>query len=250
MPRGRCHFALLLALQDRLEVELPEVGALTAAYLPELLAGSLAPDAMRALGKLGKYGSHFYSEDRRETWGKSVSGMFESYPELADYASLEARNRVLLMGYISHLTTDEAFRDEVTIHVHGTEDWRPIIHGLWSFVDELEIGHPDLASVLDQFEGQGKVGFIDLGIVQTFLKRARGWATSEDPFVHERVFLKMIGQSLSDAEVQKRLDGNRGRAASFLSEQRKDDFVDEAIGRALEKIRKFVACGYVRNAPS
>ena len=248
MPRGRCHFALLLALQDRLEAELPEVGVLTAGYLPEFLAGSLAPDAMRALGKMGKYGSHFYSEDRRETWGKSVSGMFESYPELANYASMEARNRVLLMGYISHLATDEAFRDEVTIHVHGTKDWRPIIHGLWSFVDELEIGHPNLAGVLDQFEGQGQVGFIDRGIAQEFLKRARGWAISNDPFAHERVFLEMIGHSLSDAEVQKRIDENRGCAALFLNEQTKQNFVDEALERALDEVRKFVAGGYVVDA--
>ncbi|MDP6042119.1 MAG: zinc dependent phospholipase C family protein [Candidatus Latescibacteria bacterium] len=248
MPRGRCHFALLLALQDRLEAELPEVGALTAAYLPEFLAGSLAPDAMRAIGKMGKYGSHFYSEDRRDSWGKSVSGMFESHPGLADCARLDARAQVLLMGYISHLTADEAFRDEVTIHVHGTEEWRPIIHGLWSFVDELKIDHSNLASILDQFEGQGQVGFIDRQIALVFLKRARGWAISEDPVAHERVFLEMIGHSLSDAEVKKRVDENRGRAELFLSEQTKRNFIDEAIVRAFDEVRKFASGGYVQDA--
>ena len=54
MPRGRCHFALLLELQARLVHEVPELGALTARYLPEFLAGSMAPDAMRSLGNLGK----------------------------------------------------------------------------------------------------------------------------------------------------------------------------------------------------
>ena len=130
MPRGRCHFALVLGLQEQLERDLPEVGALNRQYLPDLVAGSMAPDAMRLLGKMGKYGSHFYTEDRRETWGKSVSGMFEAHPDLADYENMDPRDRVLLMGYIAHLTTDEAFRDEVTIYVHGVEDWRPIIYGV------------------------------------------------------------------------------------------------------------------------
>ena len=63
-----------------LERDLPEAGALSGRYLPELVAGSMAPDAMRLFGKMGKYGSHFYTEERRETWGKSVSGMFEAHP--------------------------------------------------------------------------------------------------------------------------------------------------------------------------
>ena len=53
MPRGRCHFALVLGLQELLERDLPEVGALNRRYLPELVAGSMAPDAMRLLGKMG-----------------------------------------------------------------------------------------------------------------------------------------------------------------------------------------------------
>ncbi len=240
MPRGRCHFALLLRLQEHLAHELPDIGAFTARYLPDFLAGSLAPDAMRLQGHLGKYGSHFYTEDRRETWGKSVSGMFETHPNLGDYEHLNAPDRVLLMGYIAHLTADEAFRDEVTIRVHGIENWRPIIHGLWSYVDELPIEHPDLVGVLDNFEGCGKVGFIDRETASLFLRRARGWAASEAPLVHEQVFLKMTGQTLSDREVKKRLAENRRRAEAFFDEHIKSRFVDEAIARARDEIEKFV----------
>ena len=54
MPRGRCHFALVLGLQERLERDLPEVGALNRQYLPDLVAGSMAPDAMRFAGEDGQ----------------------------------------------------------------------------------------------------------------------------------------------------------------------------------------------------
>ena len=243
MPRGRCHFALVLGLQERLERDLPEVGALSKRYLPDLVAGSMAPDAMRLLGKMGKYGSHFYTEDRRETWGKSVSGMFEAHPDLADYENMEPRDRVLLMGYIAHLTTDEAFRDEVTIHVHGVEDWRPIIYGLWSYVDELPIVYPGVAEVLDRFDARGEVGFIDRATVARFVKRARGWAESADPVVLEHIFLKMIGRPPSD-DLEKHLAENRGRANAFFDADIKARFVDEAIARGRDEIEKFVRGAY------
>ena len=245
MPRGRCHFALVLGLQELLERDLPEVGTLSGRYLPELVAGSMAPDAMRLLGKMGKYRSHFYEEDRRDTWGKSVSGMFEAHPHLADYQNLDLRDRVLLMGYIAHLTTDEAFRDEVTIHVHGVEDWRPIIYGLWSYVDELPINYPGVAGVLDRFDGRGEVGFIDREIVSRFVMRARGWAENADPVVLERIFLKMIGRPPSD-DLEKRLAENRGRADAFFDENIKARFVDEAIVRGRDEIGKFVSGAYSR----
>ena len=245
MPRGRCHFALVLELQVQLERDLPEVGALSGRYLPELVAGSMAPDAMRLLGKMGKYGSHFYTEEQRETWGKSVSGMFEAHPNLADYQNMDPRDRVLLMGYIAHLTTDEAFRDEVTIYVHGVEDWRPIIYGLWSYVDELPINYPGVGEVLDRFEGRGEVGFIDREIVSRFVRRARGWAESADPVDLERIFLKMIGRPPSD-DLEKHLAENRGRADAFFDESIKARFVDEAIARGRDEIEKFVSGAYSR----
>ena len=243
MPRGRCHFALVLGLQEQLERDLPEVGALNRQYLPDLVAGSMAPDAMRLLGKMGKYGSHFYTEDRRETWGKSVSGMFEAHPDLADYQNMDPRDRVLLMGYIAHLTTDEAFRDEVTIHVHGVEDWRPIIYGLWSYVDELPIVYPGVAEVLDRFDARGEVGFIDRATVSRFVRRARGWAESADPVVHEQIFLKMVGRPPSD-DMEKHLAENRRRADAFFDADIKARFVDEAIARGRDEIEKFVRGAY------
>ena len=132
------------------------------------------------------------------------------------------------MGYISHLTADEAFRDVVTIRVHGIEDWRPIICGLWSYVDELPHRSPNLGGVLDRFDGRGQVGFIDRKTAALFLSRARGWAESADPFVHERVFLEMTGQAMSDADVKKRLAENRALAEGVFDARVKSRFVAEA----------------------
>ena len=130
MPRGRCHFALLYEFHEALRKERPETAELTDRYLPDFLAGSGAPDGMRYIGRMGKLATHFYAEDRRDTWGKAVSGMFNTHPDLADPGKLPDQDLAIVLGYISHLTVDEAFRDTVTSHVHGIENWRPIIQGL------------------------------------------------------------------------------------------------------------------------
>lgn len=248
MPRGRCHFALLLALQKKLAAELPAVAELTATYMPDFLAGSVAPDAMRALGKMGKWGSHFYVEERPDTWGKAVSGMFLAHQDLSDVSRLPLPDQVLVMGYLSHLTADEAFRDEVTVHVHGIENWRPIIHGLWSLVDELDISHPNLARDIDRFKRKTNIGFISCDLVGAFLKKSRGWARYSDPLSHERVFLDMIGKPLSDGDIQQRLEANRKLAAPFLTADRLQAFVDLAVLRAFDEVRRFVSNQYAQKA--
>jgi hypothetical protein len=247
MPRGRCHFALLLALLDRLKEQMPGVGELARAHFPNFLAGSLAPDAMRSLGRMGKFRSHFYAEDRPETWGKSVSGMFETHPALSNPSDLSDENTAFILGYISHLTTDEAFRDEVTIYVHGTEDWRPIIRGLWSLIDELAISYRDLGGEIDKFDRSDSLDFIDFGIAKTFLQRARGWAVETDPWCHEMVFLRMIDRAIPEEEAKAAFLQNRKLAAPYLNEERRANFVRDALKRGSDEIRKFVEKAYVRD---
>ncbi len=247
MPRGRCHFAMLLALQYRLHEDLPVVGELANRHFSDFLAGSLAPDAMRSMGKMGKYRSHFYAEDQRDTWGKSVSGMFEAHPNLSNPAHLSEQNCAFIMGYLSHLTTDEAFRDAVTIHVHGAENWRPIIRGLWSLVDELPVDHPNLGQEIDGFDRSGLLGFIDFDICRQFLHRARGWAVETDPWKHEQVFLEMIGKDVVKKDAHTIFIENRSLATPFLSEERRACFVADAVERGFDEIKKFMSGIYVRD---
>lgn len=244
MPRGRCHFSLLLSLQECLKDQLPEIAVITHAHFPDFLAGALAPDAMRSMGKMGKYRSHFYAEDQPDTWGKSVSGMFATHPNLANPASLRHEDIALLLGYIAHLTTDEAFRDEVTIHVHGVENWRPIIRGLWSFVDELPVCRDDLGAQIDRFVRDDVLGFISCDIAGQFLRMARGWAEETDAWQNELVFLKMIGKTISPDEAHETFCSNRLLADPFWDEGRKRAFLQNALKRGMHEIEKFMGGDY------
>ena len=240
MPRGRCHFALLFRLVERFRSELPAAAVLARRSLPDLVAGCVAPDGLRFVGDAGKLGTHFYAEDRQELWGLAVAGLFRAHPELADPTPMEERDRALLVGYISHLTVDEAFRDTVTYQVHGIPDWRPIIQGLWSLVDEMPVGHPDLAGQIDRFRRHDRVGFIDCGHIRKYLDLTALWARQSDPWEVERLFLELTRQVGPEDEARERWQANRRRAGVYLDEERWDGFVAEALRRGLEETRKYL----------
>jgi len=240
MPRSRCHFALLSQLHEALRTRLPDIAKLADRALTAFCAGSIAPDAMRYFSDLGKFGTHFYSEGRKETWGCAVSGLFEAHPNLSYPGRLEDREFALVLGYISHLTADEAFRDVVTLHVHGVEDWRPVIQGLWSMVDEFPLGYDGLVDTLGAFSGSWDVGFIDGRMVLDFLELVGPWAETEDPWEAEKVFLSLIKDRTPEEVARIRWLENRKRAEAFLDEARTNRFVEKAIETGVEEIVAFV----------
>jgi hypothetical protein len=246
MPRSRCHFSLLARLHQKLESDLPDIAQLADRELPAFCAGSVAPDALRYFSDLGKYGSHFYSENRKGTWGKSVSNMFEAHPGLSDPGSLENREIALLLGYISHLTVDEAFRDVVTHKVHGIENWRPIIRGLWSMVDELALGHTGLGDTLSTYSGEWDVGFIEGELVRSYLDMVGPWAETEDPWEAEKVFLRLVKDTSPELDARAIWVENRDLALEYLDPERRDVFVETAVRMGMEEIQSYVNGGYCK----
>ena len=240
MPRGRCHFALLSCLHDRLRTDLPDAADLADRHLPDFVAGSAAPDGLRYMAQLGKFATHFYTEDRWDTWGGAVSGLFETHPSLADPAGLSGRDSALLMGYISHLSVDEAFRDTVTNQLHGREVWRPIVRGLWSIVDELPVGYEDLAGAVDGFCRKGQAGFIDREILGQYLDRIREWVEVSDAWAVERLFLELTRSTLSDSDAREEWETNRGVARDYIDEARTGQFIDLATELGVRDIGRFL----------
>ncbi|MBE82653.1 zinc dependent phospholipase C family protein [bacterium] len=244
MPRSRCHFALLSKLHDALKVSLPDVAAVAGRELSAFCAGSVAPDALRYFSGLGKFGTHFYSEDRKETWGKAVSGMFEAHPDLSDPGSLSERNLAVVIGYISHLTVDEAFRDVVTYQVHGVEDWRPIIRGLWSHADEMDVGYRDLVDTVADYDGSWNVGFVDGQKVKAYLDLVAPWSDTADPWASEQGFMRLVNDKTPEVEAKVKWERNRQKAADFLDNARKEDFVKAALRLGVDEVQAYVNGGY------
>jgi hypothetical protein len=69
--------------------------------------GSTAPD-IRFFIATGREETHFLSLDSEEG-ASGVKRMFEAYPELVEDANLSAATKSFIVGYLSHLVTDEAW---------------------------------------------------------------------------------------------------------------------------------------------
>ena len=247
MPRGRCHFALLSTLHVRLRDSCPRAAEIADRYLPDFLAGAVAPDGLRHFARLGKYGTHFYEEDRRETWGKAVSGMFEHHPDLSDPRELRDRDLALLLGYISHLTVDEAFRDAVTYQTHALgDDFRPTVRGLWAIVDRLPIEYDGPDDVIRSFDPSEDLGFIQHRAVADFLELSRPWASTRDPWDIERVFLKMVRWRGGEDEARLEWEDNLELARPLLDDNRLARFVDLSVEYGEKAVMAYLDGAYAK----
>ena len=244
MPRSRCHLALLCKLQERFRSQLVETSELVGRHYPDFVAGSVAPDGLRFLGQLDKVSTHFYEEGRKDTWGKSVPRMFATHPDLSDPSKLTEPDLAIIVGYISHLTVDEAFRDIVTSHVHGTEDWRPVIEGLWSLVDEIPVEDPQVSAAADAFSRADRIGFIDCEMVTDLLRLIRTWVVEDDPWAIEQHFLQVKKSWISTDEAREAYEQRRLKARSFLPQSRLEEFVEESIEVGFREVEAYLGGAY------
>ena len=244
MPRGRCHFALLAALHERFHTECREAAAFADEYTPDLLAGTCAPDGLRFVGNKGKFATHFYTDGRRETWGRSVAGLFGAHPGLADPRCLSGPDVAVMLGYISHLTVDEAFRDEVTLHVYGVTDWRPIVMGLWSMVDEFSIANSRYTTEIHRFQREDSVGFIDCKVVGEYLELVKPWAIEDDPWEVERVFLRLRRCEMPEDEARRIWERNVEMATPFLDGDRRMRFYRAAVDAGMDETIRYLKGDY------
>ena len=245
MPRSHCHFALGARLAEVIGSDIPDIGELIDRERSAFFSGTIAPDAVRYFSDLGKFGTHFYLEERKETWGRSVSGMFEAHPGLSDPGSLEDSEIAMLIGYISHLTVDESFRDTVTYQLHGMEKWRPVTKGLWSLVDELHTGHEGLVEILASY-ACSDVGFIAGDMVRQYLDLVGPTANKVDPWDVEAAFLRLVGDLTPEGEAKAMWSANRSNATDFMDESRRQMFVEKALEVGLDEVRAFVNGGYCK----
>ena len=111
MPRARCHWALLIQTRDALRDAVPEAHRLVTDHRGEFFAGGIAPDAIRLFAGRDKPSSHFYDDQRQETW-ESVAvaaAMCAAQPAVADPRRLSPEGRAWLLGYLTHVLTDVAY---------------------------------------------------------------------------------------------------------------------------------------------
>ena len=147
-----------------------------------------------------------------------------------------------MIGYISHLTTDEAFRDEVTVHVYGVENWRPVIMGLWSMggrVLDRQYGHTNPKSIVSG--RRDNVGFIDCGVVGSV--PGHGQAMGDPggtPGRVERIFLRLRRCEIQEDEARRAWEDNLRLAGPFLDDTRRMRFYGSAVNEGMAETIRYL----------
>jgi hypothetical protein len=137
MPRVRCHWALLGQTRAALRNVAPEAYALVTTHLSEYYAGGVAPDALRLYAGVTKAESHFYDDQRPQTWPAVLETVCVAHPEIALPGSLDPATQAWMVGYLVHLLTDIAYWRHVLSHLPPFPEQAELHHGAWLVADHL-----------------------------------------------------------------------------------------------------------------
>lgn len=245
MPGAICHLSLLFGLQAGLQVKRPEIALLLDGHTAATLAGVTAPDALRVFGNQDKFSTHFYVDRDPATWRCSVATMCRLRPELSDPDRLSGPEQAFVLGYISHLTGDEAFREVVTAQLVGHPQWQEIVVGLWSLADELPLDRPQLAQMLVQSSQEAIPIVVEQKPVQHLLSVTAETIACSSAWERQLLHRKHFGNRFKVQDSQAAWERRRKMAIGFFDTARRQAFVDEAISFGLQEVGRYWDRGYV-----
>ncbi|HEX2035312.1 MAG TPA: zinc dependent phospholipase C family protein [Chloroflexota bacterium] len=174
MPRARCHWALLIETRNALDEALPEAYELIVRHRAEFFAGGVAPDAIRLFAGRDKLGSHFYDDQRPETWDVVVEAMCAAQPVVVDPRRLAPPTRVWLLGYLAHVLADIAYWRHVITRLPRFPDHVGVHHGAWILADQLPIPADERTLDVHGLRFDTAPPWVDEGAVRQMLDRVTG----------------------------------------------------------------------------
>ncbi len=252
MPRARCHWALLIQTREALRDAVPEAHRLVTDHRGEFFAGGIAPDAIRLFAGRDKPSSHFYDDQRQETW-ESVAvaaAMCAAQPAVADPRRLSPEGRAWLLGYLTHVLTDVAYWRHVLSRLPPFPAQAGAHHGAWVLADQQAIPaverHLDGAAL--RFEHAPP--WVDEHAVRRMLERVTGRVLPPDgmwpvELAYARNRLDLEGQT--DGEVLRRVlpewEANVAAARAAVPEAQWEAFRRDAVQGAVAAVAAYLALG-------
>lgn len=246
MPRGRAHYAVLCRVRDRLRAEYADAYALVVGWPGDLYAGLAAPDALRLFAGRDKRSTHFYDDQRRDTWDNAVRELFRAHAEEADPRRLDPATTAWMLGYVSHLVTDVAYWRHVIALLPGPPPWEPH-HGAWLLVDRLPIPSEDRLSCLGEACWEAAPAWIDREAVRSLALFLAGRVLPPDDPWEVEIAYHRGGQPGHPSVEELRTahlpqwQQNLIAAQAILPERQIDAFVEEAVQRSVVAIRAYLA---------
>ncbi|HEU5318487.1 MAG TPA: zinc dependent phospholipase C family protein, partial [Chloroflexota bacterium] len=174
MPRLRCHWALLAHARAALLDSDSSLAALLRDHRAEFYAGGVAPDALRIFHGADKASTHFYDDQRRETWPHVVASLTAAHPVVADPTALGPSSRAWMAGYVAHIAADVAYWDNILPHLPPFPQRAPLHHGAWLIADDVAIPDGERDVDPDGVDYAAAPPWVDESAVRRMLARLRG----------------------------------------------------------------------------
>lgn len=250
MPRARCHWALLIQTREVLRETVPEAYRLAVHHRGEFFAGGVAPDAIRLFSGRDKLSSHFYDDQRQETWDRVAAAMCAAQPVIADPTQLDEPARAWLLGYLTHVLTDVAYWRHVITRLPSFPEHAGVHHGAWILADQIDIPHEERALDVAALRFDAAPPWVDEGAMRQMLERVTGRILVPDgmwPVELAYVRYRPGLEGMSDAEVLEEVlpewQENVAAAQAALPSEVWPAFRDAAVGGSVVAISAYLEAG-------
>jgi hypothetical protein len=250
MPRARSHWALLIQTREALRDAVPEAYDHALRYRDEFFAGGIAPDAIRLFAGRDKLSSHFYDDQRQETWSGVVATMSQAQPSIAEWSRMTPPARAWMLGYLTHILTDIAYWRNVISRLPAFPAEAGVHHGAWVLADQLAIPQAERRLDVDVLRFEAAPPWVDETAVRRMITRvverillADGMWPVELSYIRYRPEL----EGKSDAEVFEIIlpewEANVARARSLVPEASWQAFRQDAVTGAVTTIAGYLTAG-------
>lgn len=212
----------------------------------ELYAGVAAPDALRLIGGRDKLSTHFYDDQRPQTWDAAVAELCRCHAAVADPRCLGSARVAWMLGYICHLVTDVAYWRHIINRLPAPPPWQPH-HGAWLLVDRLPVAPRDRAPRLRTITWEDAPPWVDHEAVRSFvLFMTRKVLPPRDPWQAEIAYHRGGEPGRPSVEelrathlpqCRKNLDAARAALPQSLIHA----FVADAVQRSVAEMQAYLA---------
>ena len=248
MPRLRCHWALLAEARRALLDDPPPIGTVLRDHRAEYFAGGVAPDALRLFAGADKPSTHFYDDQRRETWDARtiVRAVTEQHPTVAEPRHLAPPAQAWMAGYLAHIAADVAYWENVLPYLPPFPERSDAHHGAWLIADDCALGADDRALDLEGVDYGAAPPWVDVTAVQRMLVRLQSRILVDGMWPVELAYFRARpeAEGRTDdvllAELRPVWEASLAQARELIPDAAWDSFRASAVRRARETVRAYL----------
>jgi hypothetical protein len=246
VPRLRCHWALLAETRRTLLDDPLPIGRVLGDHRAEYFAGGVAPDALRLFGGADKSSTHFYDDQRHETWSTVVDEVARRYPSVADPRRLAPASQAWMAGYLAHISADIAYWEHVLPHLPPFPERSEAHHGAWLIADDCALPNDDRALDPDAVDYSAAPPWVAPEPVKRMLERLRSRILVDGMWTVELAYFRARPETATRedddllAEYQPAWESNLAQARQLIPSGAWDAFRRAAVQRAAETVRAYL----------